>query len=340
MIFTNLFVRDIIIVIAIRLLLLFAKGVFLMHRILTISGVYMCLRAYVGNIPMRYQEKYGEGFEFLPGGKGVVAAAAFSALGADSMLCAKMANDANGKTLAEFFSAANVSCRYESKAKTDKTGYQLTIFENDSSWRTVKFAGANMALTADDVESAFTCMPDAVYIQKEVPDKIIIEACRLAHEKDIPIFYQPCGPRGELTPAMLGELEMFIVDAEDVFSYSGVEMRDFESYLQACMALESRVRAKKYVVRIDDERGTFIYDSKFHNIIEPHTIATVDKGGAFEIFGAATVCEYLKSGNFRRSVTYGNIAYSLSASRLGDVDSIPTANEIDDHIKENGIDLG
>lgn len=311
-----------------------------MHRILTISGVYMCLRAYVGVIPLRSQEKYGEGFDFLPGGKGVVAAAAFSALGADSMLCAKIANDANGKILSDFFAAANVSCRYESKAKADKTGYQLTIFENDASWRTVKFAGANMAIEPDDVESAFTCMPDAVYIQKEVPDKIIIEACRMAHEQNIPIFYQPCAPRGDLTPSMLGELEMFIVDAEDVFSYSGVELKDFDSYLQACMALESRIRAKRYVVRIDDERGTFIYDSRFHNIVEPFTVATVDKGGAFEIFGAATVCEYLRSGNFRRSVAYGNVAYALSASRMGDVDSIPTSNEIDDFVKENDIELG
>ena len=158
-----------------------------MHRILTVSGVYMCLRAQVGTLPLKSRERTGESFDFLPGGRGVVTSAAFSALGADSILCAKTANDANGKILSDFFSAANISCRYASKAKKDKTGYQITLFESDNSWRTIKFPGASTALDTDDVEYAFTCMPDAVFLQREIPDKVMVDVCRIAHEKGIPI---------------------------------------------------------------------------------------------------------------------------------------------------------
>lgn len=311
-----------------------------MYRILTVSGVYMSLRAHVGTLPLKARQRVGEGFELVPGGRGVVTSAAFSALGADSVLCAKMANDTNGKTLADFFSAANVSCRYASKAKKGKTGYQITLFESDNSWRTVKFPGANMSLDTDDVEYAFTCMPDAVFLQREVPDDVMVEVCRIAREKGIPIFYQPCTQRGDFTPSALGELEMLILDSSEVFSYCGIEMRELDKCLQACIALSTRIMAKYYVVRLGDERGTFIYDGKYHSIVESYGSSSFDVSGAFEIFGAASVYEYLKTKNFRQSVAYGNVAYAISASRMGEVDSIPTANEIEDYIKENEISFG
>ncbi len=310
-----------------------------MCRILTVSGVYMSLRAKTGVLPLKSQEKNGESFEFLPGGRGTVTAAAFSAMGADSILCAKIANDANGKLLSEFFSVANVSLRYSEKAKNCKTGYQLTLFENDNSWRTVKFPGANYALETDDLEVAFASIPDAVFLQKELPDSIITETCRIAKEKNIPVFYQPCAKRGDLTPESLGELEMLILDSSEVYSYCGVEMKDIDKCLQACIALSSCFSAKYYVIRLGGERGTFIYDGKYHYIVEPYGDTTVDTGGAFEIFGAAVVTHYMKTQNFRQSVVYGNVAYAMSESRTGDVDSIPTQSEMIDYIKRKEIDF-
>lgn len=310
-----------------------------MCRILTVSGVYMSLRAKTGVLPLKSQEKNGEDFEFLPGGRGTVTAAAFSALGADSVLCAKIANDANGKLLSEFFSAANVSLRYSEKAKNCKTGYQLTLFENDNSWRVVKFPGANYALETDDLEVAFASIPDAVFLQKELTDSIIAETCRIAKEKNIPVFYQPCAKKGELSPSLLGELEMIILDSSEVYSYCGVEMKDIEKCLQACITLSSRFSAKRCVIRLGGERGTFIYDGKYHYIVEPFGNNTVDIGGAFEIFGAAVVTQYMKTQNFRQSVVFGNVAYAMSESRTGDVDSIPTRNEILDYIRKNEINF-
>lgn len=311
-----------------------------MCRIMTVSGVYMSLRAKTGILPMKSQERNGESFEFLPGGRGTITSAAFSALGIDSVLCAKIANDANGKTLSEFFSAANVSHRYSEKAKSCKTGYQMILFESDGSWRTVKFPGANYALNRDDIEFAFSCMPDAVFLQKEVPEDILIETCRIAREKEIPVFYQPCAKRGNFSPLDLGELEMLILDSSEVYSYCGVEMTDIDKCLQACIALSSRVTAKYYVIRLGGERGTFIYDGKYHYIVEPYgTENTVDIGGAFEIFGAAVAAYYMRMQNFRKSVVYGNVAYAISESRTGDVDSIPTHSEIERYIMENEIDV-
>ena len=310
-----------------------------MCRILTVSGIYMSFRAQTGVLPLKSQEKNGESFEFLPGGRGTVSAAAFSAMGADSVLCAKIANDANGKILSDFFSAANVSLRYSEKAKNCKTGYQLTLFENDNSWRTVKFPGANYALETDDLEVAFASIPDAVFLQKELSDGIIAETCRIAKEKNIPVFYQPCAKRGDLSPESIGELEMLILDSSEVYSYCGVEMKDIEKCLQACIALSSRFSSKYFVIRLGGERGTFIYDGKYHYIVEPFGDTTVDIGGAFEIFGAAVVTQYVKTKNFRQSVVFGNVAYAISESRTGDVDSIPTRSEILDYIKRKEIDF-
>ncbi len=308
-----------------------------MCRILTVSGVYMSLRAYVGILPLKNQEKYSEGFEFLPGGRGSISAAAFSAMGADSILCAKVANDPNGRILSEFFSAANVSLRCSERAKNTKTGYQMMIFEDDGTCRTVKFPGANAAMSKDDVEEAFNCIPDAVFLQKELSDEVIAETCRIAGEKEIPVFYQPCAKRGELSPSYLGELEMLILDSSEVYSYCGVEAGSVDKCLQACIALSSEIKAKNYIIRLDDERGTFIYDGKYHAVIEPYTVSSVDAGGAFEIFGAAVTYQYMKTKNFRRSVVYGNVAYAISQSRRGDVDSIPTQSEIEDFLKKYDI---
>lgn len=312
---------------------------FTVCRILTVSGVYMSLRANVGMFPLKNQEKNGEDFKILPGGRGTVASAAFSAMGADSILCAKTANDPNGRILSEFFSAANVSLRCSERAKNVKTGYQMIMFENDGTCRTVRFPGANAVMEKDDIEEAYNSFPDAVFLQKEIPDSAIIETCRIAKEKEIPVFYQPCAKRGDLPLTALGELEMLILDSSEVFSYCGAEMGHIDKCLQACIALSSEISAKYYIIRLDDERGTFVYDGKYHAVIEPHTISSTDMGGAFEVFGAAVTYQYMKTKNVRRSVVYGNVAYALSQSRYGDVDSIPTHSEIEDFIRNNGIKL-
>lgn len=105
--------------------------------------------------------------------------------------------------------------------------------------RIIVYPGANMTMTADDVEDGFTCYPDAVYLQFEIPDEAAIEATRRANEEGIPVFIDAGPARLDFPLSRLGRIEIFSPNESETRVFTGIAPTSEENALRAAIKLSS-----------------------------------------------------------------------------------------------------
>jgi len=307
-------------------------------RVLVVSGANMDFVMKLTRIPEAGEtiNEY-QNYEYIPGGKGCNSAVTFAKLEADSVFCTKLGNDTNGDKLLEFYNSVGIDTRFIKRDNEKNTGLAAIMIEESGQNRIVVFPGSNMTLSPDDVEEAFTCYPDALFMHFEVPVKSILTASKFAKEQDIPVFIDAGPASSEIPLEKLENVEIFSPNETETYVYTGIHPTDVEKCLKACMALEQRIRAKYIVLKLGS-RGAFIYDGKFYKLIPTYDTPVVDTTAAGDSFTAALTIEYLRNGgDITRACEYANIVGSCVVSKLGASSSIPTVKELKDFMKEHDI---
>lgn len=308
------------------------------HRILTVSSANMDLVAQMKAVPSGGETIMGEAYEYVGGGKGANSAIAFSRLGAESIFAARVGEDTNGDSLIGMWRESGIDTRFIVRDPKTKTGLAVILVEESGQNRIVVYPGANTKLAPPDVEEAFTCYPDALFLQFEIPIQTALYAVSFANSRNIPVFVD-AGPAVRDFPLEeLGRLEVFSPNESETYAYTGIRPSGAESCFKACLALENRVKAKYYVLKLGD-RGCFLYDGMHYKFFTPYDIKAVDSTAAGDAFTAALTLEYLRSGDIDRALIYANVVGSITVSRLGASASIPAEKEVETFISQRGIQL-
>ena len=184
-----------------------------------------------------------------------------------------------------------------------------------------------MTLSLDDIEAGFTYYPDAVYLQLEIPDEAILEACRRANQDDVPIFIDAGPARLDFPLEKLGRVEIFSPNENETRVFTGISPVNEDSCLRAAVKLSTRVDAKYIVLKLG-ERGSFIYDGREYWMIPAEKVQAVDTTAAGDVFSAVMTYVYLQNGNIVSAVKYATCAAALSVTRMGASTSIPTLEEV------------
>lgn len=306
-------------------------------RILTVSSANIDFMARMPTIPSAGQTlKCEDGYEYIPGGKGANSALAVQRLGGDSVFCAKLGSDTHGARLANIYSEAGINTRFVTADKRERTGLALVMVEANGNNRIVAYPGANRRLAPTDVEYALTCYPDAMILQFEIPTETVLSAASYAREAGVPIIVD-AGPAVKNFPLEeLGPVEIFSPNETEAYAYTGIHPTTPEKCLKTCMALSQRIKAKYYVLKLG-ERGVYLYDGTFFRVIAPYNVDAVDTTAAGDVFTAALTLEYIRSGDIRRACEYANIAGAITVTREGAFTSVPTVEEMQNFVIDNGI---
>ena len=158
----------------------------------------------------------------------------------------------------------------------------------------------------------------------------IIEACRLAAERDIPVFVDAAPANKEYDLESLPPVEVFSPNETETAEYTGITPSGADSALRAALALFKRVKCR-YIVIKQGARGPFVYDGKhYHMIPAMKADKVVDTTAAGDAFTAAMTLEYLRGGDVKEAAKYGCAAGAIAVSRMGASASVPTEAEIRD----------
>ncbi len=308
-------------------------------RVLVVSSANMDFVMKVKKLPEAGQTIIeNQSYSYVPGGKGANSALALARLGADSVFCARLGNDANGKKLKELYDANGIDTRFLKLDRMNPSGLASIIVEENGANRIVVYPGANEFLSEDDVEDAMTCIPDAVFIQFEIPEEAAIAAAKYAAKRSIPVFID-AGPARPDTPLeKLPKLEVISPNESETMALTNIYPNDSANCLRAANELLKRVDAKYVVIKLGG-RGAYIHDGKFSQLIPAYETEVVDTTAAGDAFTAALTLEYLNSHDIVRAVKYANAVGSIVVSKAGASTSLPTAAQVDEFMRQRGITL-
>lgn len=268
------------------------------------------------------------GVGYIPGGKGANAAIALKKLGADCCFCAKVGADLHGQKLYQYYKEQGINTSYIKVDRENQTGLAVVMKESDGNNRIIVYPGANATLSLDNINEAFDCQPDALYLGFEIPFQTALHAARVAASRGIPIFVDAAPASKDYPLESLPMLEVFSPNETETETYTGILPQGTDSALRAALALYKRVKAK-YIVIKQGDRGAFAYDGKHFFVIPSIRLGkAVDTTAAGDAFTAALTVEYLNTGNIRTAVKYGVAAGAIAVTRRGASSSIPTEDEV------------
>lgn len=277
------------------------------------------------------EEDYG--YEYLPGGKGANSAISFARFGADTVFACRLGKDEAAERLINTYRGEKIDTRFIVKDDRLPTGLASVLVEENGKNRIIVYPGANTALSPDDVEEAFGCYPDAVYMQFEIPDEAVFTACRLANEKDIPVFIDAGPARMDFPLESLGRVEVFSPNETETRVFTGITPSSEENCLRAAIKLRAHVDAKYIVIKLGD-RGCFIYDGREYYVVPAEKVTPVDTTAAGDVFTAVLTYVYLENGNIVSAAKYATCAAAISVTRAGASASVPTVAEVLEYVKK------
>ena len=267
------------------------------------------------------------GYAHVPGGKGANSAVTFARFGADCIFACKLGRDANAKRLISIYQREGIDTRYIREDPDAPTGLASILVEENGKNRIIVYPGANMTMTEEDIEAGFTCYPDALYLQLEIPDAAVIDACRRANEEGIPVFIDAGPARMDFPLEQLGQVEIFSPNENETRIFTGISPANQDSCIRAAVKLSTLVNAKYIVLKLG-ERGSFVYDGAEYLSIPAEKVKAVDTTAAGDVFSAVMTYVYLQNGNIVSAVKYATCAAALSVTRPGASTSIPTLEEV------------
>ena len=272
-------------------------------KILVIGSSNMDLSMNMYKLPAAGETLIDDGgVAYVPGGKGANAAVAFSKLGAEAHLCAKIGADVHGQRLYKYYKEIGLDTTYLKVDHDSPTGLAVVMKESDGNNRIVVYPGANSHLSVDNIAEALECGPDALYIGFEIPFEIALAAARMATSRGIPVFCDAAPADKDYPLENLPTLEVFSPNETETFEYTGVMPQGVDSCLRAALALSKRVKCK-YVVIKQGDRGAFVYDGKKYFLLSACKAGkVVDTTGAGDAFTAAMTIQYLETGDIVEAV--------------------------------------
>lgn len=308
-------------------------------KILTVSSANMDLNMRVGECPLKGQTILGDSYAYVSGGKGANSATAVAKLGGNSVFCAALGNDANGKTLKGIYNEIGIDTSCILTLDDASTGLATVTVEADGANRIVVFSGANAALTAEHaVKSAKECKPDAVFCHFEIPYDTVAAVSHYCYENGIPLFVDAGPASKDYDLAKLAPVFVFSPNETELEIFTGISPETEEGLMQAAKKLETLVKATYYVLKLGG-RGVAVYDGKSIEVIPTYDVKVVDTTAAGDSFTAALTLEYMRSGDIAHACRFGNAVASITVSRMGASDAIPTVKELDAFIAEKKIVL-
>ncbi len=302
----------------------------MVSRILSVGKTLYSVHAKVQRLPKPGCRCSAESCAFCPGGNAALTAIALSKLGLDSVLCSKIGSDMNGGLIRQSLSDLGVDTRFLVSDGKIKTGAILIHDDENGEESVTVFDGAGEFLSLDDIEDAFTCYPDAVYLRSDIRPVLAEDVLGFASEQNVPIFFDGRGcSKFEFCKEEMPTLEAFILSSEEIPYYCGILPSDMQRCFDAVIQLSVNIRAKYYIIELG-ARGSIVYDGKYMEIVTScrNPLDIADRATLSSAYAAALIAEYMSSQDMLNAVRYAESALALGAAKAKQIDSLPTLQEL------------
>jgi ribokinase len=186
-----------------------------MGRVVVVGSLNIDLVTRVERHPKPGETVRGTGFERLAGGKGANQAVAASAAGATVVMVGAVGSDDAGSAYVARLSALGIDTASVRVAPGCPTGHALITVDDEGENSIVVIAGANSAVTVDDLGVLSSAGPgDIVLLQLEIPLEVVTGAVRRASARGARVILN-LSPYAALPPDVVALADPVIVNEHE-----------------------------------------------------------------------------------------------------------------------------
>ncbi len=270
----------------------------------------------------------GGDFMMNQGGKGANQAVAVAKLGGNTMFIGKIGNDIFGKQTVEMLGKLGIDTTHVTIS--DRPSGVALINVDASGENSIAVAsGANADLTPADIDAAENDIANAALIimQLESPLETVEYAAKVAKKHGVTVILNPApAPAQPLSASLLENVDIIIPNKTEAEIISGIEISDEESEQRAINAIHAM--GIKTVIFTLGSKGALLCEDGTSQLIPTFKVKAIDTTAAGDTFCGAFCVAISEGRPIRDAILFANRAGSISVTRMGAQQSIPTRDEI------------
>lgn len=300
-----------------------------MSKITVVVSSNVDLVVTVSHLPAPGETILGKDFMQALGGKGANQAVAAARLGAKVTFVARIGDDTYGEMCLDAYQEEGMNTDFVLKTHHTPNGIALIGVADSGENNIIVVSGANMKLTAEDVEAAEDEIrtSDALLLQLEIPDAANQTAIDLAARHGVPIILNPA-PYHELPPDWLQKVTVLTPNEHEARQMLGHDANTEEELAKGILGL-----GVQSAVITMGAKGALAAGSWGRVFVPAMQVKPVDTTGAGDAFNAALAVALSEGSSLHEAVRFASAAAALSVTKAGAQPSLPTRAEVEAFLK-------
>ena len=274
-------------------------------RIAVVGSINADLVVQMPKLPGRGETVSSAEPAWFPGGKGANQAVAAARMGADVSMFGAIGSDEPGQMCLAALKQSGVDVDAITKVSSP-TSTALVMVEHSGENQIVVADGANQHASFD---YALVASADAVIVQFEIPESVIVEVGKTANG----IFCVNAAPVREISDELASLIDVLIVNEHE-----------FAQLAEPKLGLVIVTAGAKEVVAY--QNGVAVAKS------QPPKVEALDTVGAGDTFVGAFVVAYASGKSISGSLDLACAASALSTLKLGAQSGMPTVSEVSEFL--------
>lgn len=293
--------------------------------IYVLGSINMDMVARVPHMPVGGETLTADKYYVNPGGKGANQAVAIAKLGGKVAMIGKVGSDETGDALKNNLKAMGVDESMVTRADVP-SGIAMIIVEGGEN-RIILYKGANHSVTKADVDEGLkNAQPgDALVMQLEIPLETVTYAAAVAKQKGMLVLLNPA-PAVPLGEELLKNVDIIAPNETETEILTGVGL-DSDVHIALAVKKLYQLGVKRVIITMGS-RGSIVAEGQTITPVEPRKVKAVDTTSAGDTFVGATVLRYLDGDTLEDAARFASVASSITVTREGAAQSIPTLDEV------------
>lgn len=304
-----------------------------MSRIFVAGSFNVDITCYAPRIPRHGETVPGTSANISSGGKGFNQATAAAHAGSEVVMLSKIGDDPLSNIALGCYEKEGVSTKLLSVVRGVNTGCAfIEVEEATAENRIVIVGGANALVGKEDIENAKDeiAASDYALTQLETSLESVEALAKACHELNKPLILNPA-PAKALPEELFPMISIFTPNETEAEFYTGVKIESDEDAERAAdILLEKGVKCAIITL---GKKGVFYKTKDESGIIYAPKVKAVDTTGAGDAFNGALASRLASGESLKDAMKFACAFASLSVTKKGAADSMPTLKETQAFIK-------
>ncbi|XP_031564436.1 ribokinase-like [Actinia tenebrosa] len=303
--------------------------------VVVVGSCFMDMLWYVPRVPVQGETMHATKFQVDFGGKASNQCVMAAKLGARVAMVAMVGNDRFGHDTIENFKKYGINTDFIKVNDQLSTGVTSIAVDDDGQPTFIGLAGANKAITIDDIKQASNMIRSAPVLvcDKGIPLQIALETLKLGKELGAMTIFNPSPTIEKLSLEDYGYMDLLVINASEGEGLTGIIVDSVETAKEAVKELHKK-GTRKVVLTLGEDGAVFLDDNGDQEEIVSHTKANkvnaIDTTGAGDsLLGAlAYFLACYPNLPFKEIVQRSISVASFTVTSCGVQSSYPTRDEL------------